>query len=191
MALALRPRLPECICNLIGEYLEPPLPPQLVELSKRWGRIVVARASVEDLIVPLYTAEEALSCRGRFVANMVVPTRAWELDEATLEELGLDYGDETVCCRIKMKTWKYDDPIPHRFEELLEPKVLIAKSEATLHWLSEWREKYKRPWPYIGRGFAVHYSLQNAWEALEESETQVERAIRAGFRAAYACELWE
>ena len=88
MSFALQARLPVGVCALMGEYLLPPLPPQLLELSKRWGRMVVAQTTRGELVIPIYTEEEATSCLGRFVAKTVTTRWSWELDAHEMLERG-------------------------------------------------------------------------------------------------------
>ena len=49
LAYALESRLPRDLADLVSQYIDPlsALPPQLVQLSKTWGRIVVARVCGE------------------------------------------------------------------------------------------------------------------------------------------------
>ena len=175
MSFALQARLPAGVCALVGEYLLPPLPPQLLDLSKQWGRIVVAQTTRGELIIPVYTEEEATSCLGRFVAKTVTTRGSWELDEHDLMERGLDADDELAVTNIKTVEWNAEPPA--LFEDLVEPRVRIKMSEATHQWLAEWRAKYQRPWPYDGS--CITATLRKAWVRLQESEDGVERAIKA------------
>ena len=175
MSFALQAHLPAGVCARVGEYLLPPLPPQLIDLSKQWGRIVVAQTTRGELIIPVYTEEEAMSHLGRFVAKTVTTRGSWELDEHELMERGLDADDELAVTNIKTVEWNTEPPV--RFEHLVEPRVRIKMSEATHQWLTEWRAKYHRPWPYDGSRITT--TLRKAWERLEDSEGGVERAIKA------------
>ena len=175
MTFALQARLPADVCALVGEYLLPPLPPQLEDLSKRWGRVVVAQTTRGELIIPVYTEEEATSCLGRFIAKTVTTRWSWELDEHDLMERGLDADDELAVTNIKTVEWNAEPPV--RFEDLVEPRVRIKMDETTVNWLTDWSAKHHRPRPYDGSRITT--TLRKAWERLEDSEGGVERAIKA------------
>jgi hypothetical protein len=177
LAYALESRLPRELADLVGQFIDPlsSLPPQLARLSRRWGRIVVARVCGERLSVPLFSEKEALTCEGVLEGSIIKIRWVWQLSvEEKIERELDDYDDDlTVSSIITVRQERRDDSetaLPCAFEELVAPVISLRASESTVKWLADWSRRYNRPWPFIDHQSNVHPELESAWGKLCTSE---------------------
>ena len=186
LAYALESRLPQELADLVGQHIDPlsALPPQLAQLSKRRGRIVVARVCAERLSVPLFSEKEALTCEGVLEGSIINIRWVWQLSvEEKIERELDDYDDDlTVSSIITVRQERHADSetaLPYAFDDLVTPVISLSASENTVRWLADWARKYNSSCPFIDRQSNVHPDLESSWSKLCTSESSLRTIWRS------------
>ena len=172
-ALSQERLLPDLVRSMITEYLAPQtlLPPQLLTLSQRWHRLVVATKQKEFLQVPLMSAKEAQTCTGTICGYVMTSKRCHEMSDDELLRHGLDPWDDynvTTLTPAREERANFEDPFATPYEQLLEPTLHIELDVASRRYFEAWQQKHGRAWPRQSDG-RVHPLLLEAHKNIEDN----------------------